>query len=1134
MNLTRNKIFFGILIFGIIVNLLIHFNIQYFYLRAIFSFIFLITIPGLLIMLMLKIRKIDFWEYLVYLIGLSVAFVMFAGLAVNWTDIIIHPNEWGKDLSNGISSLNSSCDIEEKELPIPVQSIWIGSDNVLYGYYNGKIVKSTDDGRTWITIYKFTEGEGSRQVWIDSRGTIFTGNDNTGKMYMSKDNDNNWVVSLKFVCQNATLANGKSEGFGTLWKMDEDSLGNLYVGEYGGEWDANCAYIHKSTDGGLTWKIAYDSLAYGWNGRHIHIVKVDKKNDYIYAAQGDGYDRARLIRSTDYGKTWTTLQSGTLDAQYTSMIFYPDFRLFGTDTDNPPNKIIKTSDDITFSSVLELSGQFAWSSNKDFNGVAFIGTVSGNAGNHISLYETRDKGDSWCKVRDLGVTTSEFQGIDSISNFSSEGYAYYHENLNNKTYRFKDTSKPTKQTFPFLENISKPLSLNRILISFDVILLILTLIAYKRNPDLEFKPELPKLNTLNRIFFIIPLIFPTLSILGAIILNNNGPNLLTMIMLGEIAIYVFFIVLFRNKLNEHIFPWAILMISISLLLMGWLRSWYVSGADINLEYYIFQLVKSNQEWNMSLFNNAYNACLSVTLLPTILSLFIKINDQYIFKLIIPLIFSITPVCIYLLLRRYTQCVFAFIAAFFFMSQPVFMSWWWIPVRQEIAFLFFALALLILFSKAIGSIQKNILLLIFLFSMVVSHYSTTYITFALLIFTYIICLVFRKTEKIGFFSKVYGKLSLKEKNNVYIKKEYFMKGIIVGFVLIFAFLWYSQLTGISNNLVDFTKKTIQNMGKIFSEDIRTEGASFGFQWNIFYKQKDKTYSLQNYINELTTVYKKILYIKSYPQAEYERYKSEVRDSNPFPLKIDSGISSKIYLFREIVKKLVKLFIVFNVFYLIFTQLKKRNIDTEYIIMILGSLFGMVAAMVLPYVSIEYDLTRQYQQLLVILSLPAVLGGLVIFNFFRRESLKTFAVLTVFILYFLFLSEFVSQIVGGTDLSLQLNNSGSGYDELYVHESEIKSSAWLFKNRVNDELVYADQRALYKLWFSNNIDVNKIIENVFPPLIDKNAYVFSSDTNTLKKRAFVSIKGELISYNFPTEFLNQNKNLIYSSGKSEIFK
>jgi len=83
IKLLNKKLFFGIFIFGIIVNLLVLFDIQYLYIRAILSFVFLTTIPGLSIMLMLRIRKIGFWEYLVYIIGLSITFLMFGGLFIN-------------------------------------------------------------------------------------------------------------------------------------------------------------------------------------------------------------------------------------------------------------------------------------------------------------------------------------------------------------------------------------------------------------------------------------------------------------------------------------------------------------------------------------------------------------------------------------------------------------------------------------------------------------------------------------------------------------------------------------------------------------------------------------------------------------------------------------------------------------------------------------------------------------------------------------------------------------------------------------------------------------------------------------------------------------------------------------------
>lgn len=495
MIITRNKIFFVILFLGVIFNFLLVFDIHY-YLKMAFFFTFFATIPGFLIMLIFKIRNVGFWKYVIYTICTSITFFLITILAIFCLNKFPMLNDKMLTLICNSSYFNiyNECNIEETEIPLPVDNIWIGKDDILYGYYNDKIVKSIDKGGTWNTVYEFTEGYSCRRIWIDSRGTIFAGREGIGKIYISRDNGNSWSISLEFVCQNQPLENGRKEGFGTLWNMDEDSQGNLYVGEYGGEWDVNCAYIHKSTDGGLTWSIAYDSLAYDWPGRHIHMVKVDKKNDYIYASQGDGYKRARLIRSTDYGVTWITLQSETteswldgIDAQYTTMLFFEDYRLFGTDSESP-NKIIRTSDDVIFSPVFEFGGkknEYVWSSSKNDNGIAFFGTVIQKAGNYAGLYETRDKGYSWCMVKDLGITTSGYQGVSSISNFSKEGYAFYHDSCNNKTYKFKN--KPTKDRISLFRIKNRSLSLYKILVFFNITLLLFIFIAYKRNPDLEFK-----------------------------------------------------------------------------------------------------------------------------------------------------------------------------------------------------------------------------------------------------------------------------------------------------------------------------------------------------------------------------------------------------------------------------------------------------------------------------------------------------------------------------------------------------------------------------------------------------------------------------------------------------------------------
>jgi uncharacterized membrane protein len=682
-----------------------------------------------------------------------------------------------------------------------------------------------------------------------------------------------------------------------------------------------------------------------------------------------------------------------------------------------------------------------------------------------------------------------------------------------------------------LIGIYKPLSTVPLLISFDIFLLIFWIIALKRNNKIYLKIEPPRLDLINKSFLIIPIIFPILSILGAITLNNHGPNHLPLIVLGGIAIYVFFVALLRKKLNKNIYPWSIVMISLSLLLAASLRSWYVSSSDTNLEYYIFQLIKEKQYWNVQLFSHAYNACISVSILPTILSTFIKINNQYIFKLIITMIFSLIPLVVYLFFKKFTHEILAYIAAFFFISQPTFIKWAPISIRQEIALLFFALTLLVLFNENFNQTLKNSLFIIFGFSMVVSHYTTTYLAILLFVFSYLIYLVLRKTKDKKPFLIIYKKLNLKEKVEKSANKVNSFNGIAIAILIIFTFLWSSILPTSSNNLVDFAYQTIKNMNKIFAEAL-SETGSINTQWNIFYyRSKDPTLLLRNYIKDATLEYQDKYHLSLYPRKTYENYQSIVKHAKG--ARPETAPVPKLFIFINLIRKLIKFFIIVGVLWLLFTKSKKGTNNTEYIIMTLFGLLLLGILSILPLTPIFYEFGRLYQQMLVILSLPAVFGGLLIFKFFKKNYRLLFIVM-IFILYYAYRSGLIPYNIVGTEVSMQLHNFGGVYEELYVHETEVKSSEWLFNNRTNNEFIYADERASSKLWFSSKIDINKIMRDVFPPVIDKKAYVYSSYTNTIEKRGFVHTESLTIGYNFPSDFLNQNKNKIYNSGSTEIFK
>ena len=125
-------------------------------------------------------------------------------------------------------------------------------------------------------------------------------------------------------------------------------------------------------------------------------------------------------------------------------------------------------------------------------------------------------------------------------------------------------------------------------------------------------------------------------------------------------------------------------------------------------------------------------------------------------------------------------------------------------------------------------MKNIFLLIFGFSMVVSHYSTAYLALSLFIFTYLIFLIFRKTEGKKPFCRIYKKLNLKE-NKKQNNKIYYLSGKIVLLLFVLTFLWNAQFTETSSNFVTFVDKTINAIiegaktgqigdGKIFVVDL----------------------------------------------------------------------------------------------------------------------------------------------------------------------------------------------------------------------------------------------------------------------------------------------------------------------------
>lgn len=109
----------------------------------------------------------------------------------------------------------------------------------------------------------------------------------------------------------------------------------------------------------------------------------------------------------------------------------------------------------------------------------------------------------------------------------------------------------------------------------------------------------------------------------------------------------------------------------------------------------------------------------------------------------------------------------------------------------------------------------------------------------------------------------------------------------------------------------------------------------------------------------------------------------------------------------------------------------------------------------------------------------------------------------------------------------------YDSLYTHEEEVKSIKWLSDNYNEKYLIYTDKISRRKMAAFGGIrDIDKSV--ILPSIIEKDAYVYSNYVNTMMETTWESYEGTYLHYNFPTNFLNQNKNLVYNNAGSKIFK
>ena len=295
-----------------------------------------------------------------------------------------------------------------------------------------------------------------------------------------------------------------------------------------------------------------------------------------------------------------------------------------------------------------------------------------------------------------------------------------------------------------LFGIDKPISTIPLLVAINIVILILLIASFIVNPlgyesPFDLRESVALLSSPQGLFLLLILL---LGIIGGLAVQYYICSFFSVIAMFLIAIVVALIA-FNKFFKEKHYTTALFIIGLTLLLVRTLTSPYLAGTDIHVELFYQKLTEINAYWDSNVYPNACNTMLSTVILPNVHSIFLGIDTILVYKVVFSILFALVPVALYHVFRGSLKPRFSFFSVFLFMSFYAFyLVLTWLP-RQQVAELYLALLALTLFEKEVRQPIRGFLTLVWISSMVVSHYATTYIALFFMILVTILLFIFRE-------------------------------------------------------------------------------------------------------------------------------------------------------------------------------------------------------------------------------------------------------------------------------------------------------------------------------------------------------------------------------------------------------
>jgi uncharacterized membrane protein len=690
-------------------------------------------------------------------------------------------------------------------------------------------------------------------------------------------------------------------------------------------------------------------------------------------------------------------------------------------------------------------------------------------------------------------------------------------------------------TFLPLVGVHRPLDIIPVLILADALNVALYILRRLYPAKLFWRSRLRALQREEIRFLIASVLCVAGAVLGANRLNNGAGEQVSVVTLGGITVTLLLLLLCHRQMCDGLICATLYFLSLALLLMTSLRGWYVTGHDIQLEYRVFQLTAATGHWSMLSFRNPFNACLSITILPTELARILDVANPYIYKVFFQIIFALCPVLVYTISRRYWSRTVSILAVVYFIGFPTFFTDMPFLNRQEIAFLFVSVGVLSIMNTNWSLRWRRLGLVVSSLGVELSHYSTMY----LFLGTLVVAWVARQATifvRPGWRERA-GDAVSGEKTWAVMARTLSSGSLIV--IASIAFLWGGLATQTVNAAVPDAESAISALIG-HSDGARGGGVSYSLvsgatasSQSIINAYRKET--LQSRSSSDPASYVSASVVQRYPTPAVNQPTLPLTRIGRFLSKIGIPASGLNSLVRQAAAKGEQLFVAIGLVMFLIYGRRRRQIGHEFFCLCVGSIVMVAIITVLPDLSVDYGLLRAFQEALILIAPILVIGSGALFR--PLGSAWALRIVTaICLVLFVSTTGLLPQLLGGYPAQLSLANSGQYYDVYYVHPQEEAAVGWLANKP--GVIPYGVQASFSsnRFAFVSPSDVlgTQVVSDIYPTMILRSSWVILGYSTVRTGLATAPYDGDLIPYVYPVAFLLNNKNLVYNNGGSEIFR